>query len=98
MAWSLTNLFRRRFLKPAPRKPIRRSLRLALERLEDRLSPASEPLTETTRMRGFHTCRRRKSSTFSLFSSFPNLPNYPFSPSEIWFIKLIMLIYFDLFV
>jgi len=46
MAWSLTNLFRRRFLKPAPRKPIRRrGSRLALERLEDRLAPANVNVT-----------------------------------------------------
>ena len=45
MAWSMTNLFRRRFLKPAPRKPIRRNLRLALERLEDRLAPANVNVT-----------------------------------------------------
>ena len=30
MAWNLTGLFRRRFLKPAPRKPIRRRFRPTL--------------------------------------------------------------------
>jgi hypothetical protein len=41
MAWNLTGLYRRRFLQPAPRKPIRKAFRPALERLEDRLAPAN---------------------------------------------------------
>jgi hypothetical protein len=41
MAWNLTGLSRRRFLQPAPRKPIRKAFRPALERLEDRLAPAN---------------------------------------------------------
>src|SRR5260370_30113941 len=45
MAWTLPTLFRRRSLKPAPRKPIRRRARPALERLEDRLAPANVPVT-----------------------------------------------------
>src|SRR5262245_40812100 len=41
MGWSLPRLLRRRFLKPAPRKPARRAFRPALEHLESRITPAN---------------------------------------------------------
>jgi hypothetical protein len=41
MLQNQTSLFHRRFLKPAPHKPVRVRVRPTLERLEDRLAPAN---------------------------------------------------------